>query len=317
MLRRLGIGVVAMGLACGWPAEREGAEREGAEPIAPVRGGGEGRRAPKGEWLREIHVESGGMDRTALLHVPEGGTGKMPLLVLFHGGQGAGGDDGSKMAAHWSHLQDQGYLMVFPNAVGTGERAWAGPDDRRDIAFVDDLLDQLVRDEAVDPSRIYAAGFSNGSGMVWMLECLATDRFAGFGHAEQAMAEAVRQRCRPTKHVPTIYLHGDADPKAVWDGNNGTIGVPRTMEFVLGYHGCDPAKNRVTELPDLPGDDTRVTKTLYTDCAEVSAIELYRIHGGTHHWPTQGRSKREADGRCSDIDGSAEMVSFWKEYAGM
>lgn len=302
----LGLGVVGMILACGWPRD----------PGAPPPGRGDV-RGPKGDWLREIHVQSGGMDRTALLHVPDGTPGPMPLLVLFHGGQGEGGDDGNKMAARWDHLRDQGYAMVFPNAVGTGERAWAGPEDRRDITFVDDLIDAVSADVKIDPKRIYAAGFSNGSGMVWMLECLATDRFAGFGHAEQAMAQLVFDRCKPTKHVPTIWFHGDADPKAVWDGNNGTIGVPKTMDFVLAWNRCDPAKAEVTELPDLPDDHTRVTKTVYDGCSEVSAIELFRIHGGKHHWPTKDKTKTEPEGRCSDVDASAEMVQFWKKYAGM
>jgi polyhydroxybutyrate depolymerase len=302
----LGLGVLLTCLACGWP----GGGRRG-----PPDGKGDVSRGPKGEWLEEIHVQSGGLDRTALLHVPAGATGPMPLLVLFHGGQGVGGDDGTKMAARWDHMHDQGFAMVFPNAVGDGDRAWAGPDDKRDLNFTNDLIDDVMRRVKIDPNKIYAAGFSNGSGMVWMLQCLATDRFAGFGHAEQAMAEQVLRKCKPTKHVPTIYFHGDADPKAEWDGNNGTIGVPRTMDFVLDYHRCT-GPGDVSELPDLPNDETRVTRTLYRNCKDVPAIELFRIHGGKHHWPAKGKA-RQAEGRCSDVDASEEMVQFWKTYAGM
>ncbi|MEQ1571952.1 MAG: hypothetical protein ABMA64_40365 [Myxococcota bacterium] len=271
------------------------------------------------DWLRPIALDSGGLPRTASVHVPSGPrpAGGWPLVVLFHGGQGESGEDGRKMAAHWDHLRDQGFAMVFPNAIGTGARAWAGPDDRRDVTFTDDLIAWLDREIGVDEARVYAAGFSNGSGFTWMLQCVDADKFAGFGHVQQSMAAPVLERCAPTRHAPNIWFHGDADSKAEWDGNRDTIGVPRTLDYVLGFDGCDPSVTRVTPWPDAADDGTTVTRTVYPNCRHVGALELFRIHGGVHHWPTDQPSRSRRAGACRDVDAATEMVRFWREHAGL
>ncbi|MEQ1501505.1 MAG: hypothetical protein ABMB14_04700 [Myxococcota bacterium] len=307
---------LAMSLACG----RGGGKRDRGEGGGGGRGGGAGDvtgpRSDKRGFATEMHLQSGGLDRSALVHVPDGKTKdqKLPLVVLFHGGQS--GDDAEKMAARWDHLGNQGFVMAFPNGIATDERAWAGPEDKRDFNFVKDLIAYLDAEVGIDKDRVYAAGFSNGSGFTWMLECFEADKFAGFGHVQQAMAKAVIDNCKPNKQVPTIWFHGDADEKAIWEGNEKTVGVPKTMDFILNLHECDPAKTAVTDLPDLPGDKTSVTRTVYTACKDVKSIELFRIHGGSHHWPTQEKT-REAEGKCSDIDASAEMIRFWRENAGL
>lgn len=303
--------VAASMLACGWPSggDEPRAPRRGA---APREGAKSGKRADA-DWIERVSLQSGGVQRTAWLHVPAevSADRKPPLLLGFHGGKG---DDGERMAAQWDHLADQGLVMVFPDGLGTGERAWAGPDDRRDVQFTTDLIAWVDGQVGVDRSRVYAAGFSNGSGFTWMLECFSPELFAGFGHVQQSMANEVLAQCRPSQHVPTIWLHGDADEKAVWDGNDGTIGVPRTMQFWLDFHRCTVDLAVPTALPDLPGDDTHVTRTVYPTCQDVAAVELFRIHGGTHKWPTQQPS-RDAAGKSHDVDASLEMVRFWREHA--
>jgi polyhydroxybutyrate depolymerase len=276
-----------------------------------------GPTSPTGGWLRTEHLTSGGLDRTAFVHVPTPTPANPPLILVFHGGQGDTGHDGLTMAAHWEAWADRGYVLAFPNGLDTGERAWAGPDDRRDVDFTDALIDQLVAELHVDPSKVYATGFSNGSGFVWMLECLDADRFAGFGHVQQSMAGPVLDACRPSKHVPTIWFHGDADRKARWDGNALTVGVPRTMAFLEGFHRCDPARDRVTELPDRADDGTTVTRTEILGCADVPALELFTIHGGEHHWPTTRPTRSRGPGRCRDVDAADETVRFWRQYGGL
>lgn len=268
--------------------------------------------------LHEITLESGGISRKVLLHVPKTHQKgeDLPLVLVFHGGQGERETDGQTMVKKWDHLRDGDFAMAFPEGIGTGERAWAGPDDERDLRFVDDLLSVIDQKVGIDLTRVYAAGFSNGSGFVWMLECSRADRFAGFGHVQQSMAEEVYQRCKPSKHVPTIWIHGDADPKAVWEGNNQTIGVPRTIDYLLSLHGCDPAQAREVALPDLPGDETHVTRTTWGPCMSVSGMELLRVVGGQHHWPVADPGRKgPKKGQSTDIDGAAEIVRFWRENA--
>jgi polyhydroxybutyrate depolymerase len=252
----------------------------------------QGEAAPDG--LRAVQLESGGLTRTAYVHVPEHPPDQdLPLVLLFHGGQGETGHDGWSMAARWRDVRDTQVVMAFPNAIGTGERAWAGPDDDRDLRFVDDLVAKLDLEVGIDLERVYAAGFSNGSGFVWMLECSRADRFAGFAHVQQSIAEPVLARCSPSAHVPSLSIHGDADSKARWDGNALTVGIPRTFDFLLEHHGCDRAAGVEAALPGR-------TRTTWARCLHVSAVELLRVHGGEHRWPE---------------DGAEEILRFWRKHA--
>jgi poly(3-hydroxybutyrate) depolymerase len=57
-----------------------------------------------------------------------------------------------------------------------------------DVAFVDAMLDLLAREYAVDASRIYASGFSNGGQMTSRLALERYDRFAAIAAAAGGLA---------------------------------------------------------------------------------------------------------------------------------
>lgn len=56
-----------------------------------------------------------------------------------------------------------------------------------DVAYVDAVLDLLAREYAVDASRVYASGFSNGGGMTSRLALERHDRFAAIAAAAGAL----------------------------------------------------------------------------------------------------------------------------------
>ena len=281
--------------------------------------GGCGSAASRREGgLHEIRVESGGLSRTALLHVPEGHVPgeDLPLVMVFHGGQGEGESNGRAMVGKWEHLRNGDFVMAFPDGIYTGERAWAGPQDTRDLRFVDDLLAAIDLEVGIDLDRVYAAGFSNGSGFVWMLQCLRAERFAGFGHVQQSMATEVRARCKPSAHVPSIWIRGRCRSQVAMGGQRPHDRCPRTLDYLLGLHSCDPSLVREQPLPDLPGDATHATRTTWGPCLHVSAIELIRISGGTHHWPVSAPGRKgPKPGQSTDIDGADEIVRFWRANA--
>jgi polyhydroxybutyrate depolymerase len=93
-----------------------------------------------------------------------------------------------------------------------------------DVAFVDAVLDLLATQYAVDASRIYASGFSNGGGMTSRLALERYDRFASVA----AAAGALKLMATP---------------------------LPRAMSFVFSVGTLDDGFVQaagVTELPITP-----------------------------------------------------------------
>src|SRR5829696_6003456 len=99
--------------------------------------------------------------RDAYLHVPAGlrPERSAPLVVGFHG---AGGEGRQMLDVLTSLADAEGFLLLAPDSRGA---TWDiildeyGPD----VAFVDQAMERVFAEHAVDPARLAAAGFSDGA----------------------------------------------------------------------------------------------------------------------------------------------------------
>ena len=137
--------------------------------------------------------------RTYSVEVPDNPPqASIPAIIVFHGG----GQEVATIAARWGVHPPapvpalvQNYLLVFPETHPQLDDEWVhyGPGNSAfptlDLDFVRDLIAELttrayattsvaVPTVTADPSLLYAAGFSNGGGLVWQL--LNSDLSASF-----------------------------------------------------------------------------------------------------------------------------------------
>jgi polyhydroxybutyrate depolymerase len=101
-----------------------------------------------------------------------------------------------------------------------------------DVAFMDAVLDLLAHEYAVDASRIYASGFSNGGGMTSRLALERYDRFAAIAAAAGAL-----------KLAPTP--------------------LPRAMSFVFSVGTLDPGFTEAAGLTEIPITPTTPTDNVF------------------------------------------------------
>jgi polyhydroxybutyrate depolymerase len=255
--------------------------------------------APAGET--EIRLQSGGIERTCLIHVPTPAPkGPMPLLLALHGGGGTAEGMVRLTESRFDRLADRdGVLVAYPQGVG---RSWNdGRSDtpsraRRqkvdDVAFFRDLIGELSRLYPVDRARVFAAGMSNGGMMALRLGCSLGDEIAGVAAVGASLPEDVVPLCPETTKVSLVLIDGTADPivpygggevRVLWRGRGEVIGAERTFKLWSQAAGCrGPAKE--TRLPDKSADGTHVTKIEASGCASTSVV-LYRVEGGGHAWP--------------------------------
>ena len=179
--------------------------------------------------------------RTYHVQVPDDPAGPtVPVILVFHGG----GQDAITIAKRWYvdppnplPADLAGYLLVFPESDPLLAEEWVhfsaltSGFPTLDLVFVQELLAELADREfdtgsaevptvRADPGLAYAAGFSNGGGMVWqLLNSSLAASFRGFAAVGVALepekVQHYRNELAATGEVPApapvVYVHGTAD----------------------------------------------------------------------------------------------------------
>lgn len=228
-----------------------------------------------------ITLQSGGVQRTAILHVPPAAAGeRLPVLIGLHG---AGGRFFESYSGFSVLADSEGFIAVYPNPVddADGHTFWNideasyGPDD---VQFISDLIDYLESNLCVDSSRVYAAGVSNGGGMAALLACQLSGRFAAI--ASIAGGYSSLPPCQPANPVSVVEVHGTDDGSVPYDGSHSD-GAGAVLPWLAAWRerdGCHgpPAVSRIAP---------RVERYDWTGCAQGAAVEHIEIFGGGHQLP--------------------------------
>ena len=98
-----------------------------------------------------------------------------------------------------------GYAGSWDAGLCCGSAAQARTDD---VGYLDALLVRVRATHAIDPRRVFLAGFSNGGMMAYRYACERSDTVA----AVFSVAGPIETRtCRPTAPVAVLHVHGRRD----------------------------------------------------------------------------------------------------------
>ena len=187
------------------------------------------------------HALGLGGARDAVLYLPtNAGQGPLPLIVPFHGAGSSGAGFMRQMATATESLPA---AILAPDSVGrtwdalraeqqtvldviTSRRRllWFGPD----VTLLDRALERVFEAVAVDPTRIAAAGFSDGATYALSLGLVNGDLFRRLVAFSPGFVIEGERRGRPDIFVS----HGTADEILPIDRCSRRI-VPHLQE--LGY----------------------------------------------------------------------------------
>jgi polyhydroxybutyrate depolymerase len=200
-----------------------------------------------------------------------------------------------------------------PNRDPSQERR---PEPADDIAFFNQMLDQLGTKFSVDPSRIYAAGLSEGGFMSMRVGCALSDRIAAVAALGAAMPKTMI--CVPTRPVPLVMINGTSDPVVPYGGgteHNRNLAVISVEDSAKAWARID----RCAEKPDKSklspqakgGMETKVDT--YNGCQQNAQVVLYSVKGAGNTWP--GGEQYEAEktiGKTSqDLNADEVIWSFF------
>lgn len=273
-----------------------------------------------------------GVERTWLAYIPGGADGAQPLPLVFalHGGVA----NGTMMMAGTGFnalAEQENFIVVYPDALGRGDTgAWntgmtaaaqrgRGADD---VGFISAIIDALSQRYAIDPSRIFATGGSNGGMMAFRLACELSSRVSAVVTAVANMPEWLAASCDPGRPVPILMMMSTTDPRMPFEGGNilnlrgDVISAQDTVSFWLNNNGCS-AQSVDEQLPDLdPQDGTIVTARRFVGCQ--SPVEWFVMAGGGHGWPgrPQYNSAETVGVTVQDIDATQVAWEFFSRVAG-
>lgn len=304
------VALLVMACSSGGDGDREEA-RNGASPTTtaatpptteggPAPSDGCGATPPAAPGTTDETITVDGNEGRYQLIVPEGydGTTPLPLVFGLHAltvsytfvPAGAGFAD---MAEEYD------FIGVSPsNFVDNGTFFWmAAPvPDNPDVAFIDQLLDELEAELCIDTTKVFSTGQSNGAQMSSVLACQLSERITAVAPIAGVEFPAEAGVC-DDRPVPVMAFHGDADPIVTYEGgglNAATIanlhywkgdpppdvpaheGVDVAMDNWAAHNGC--AAGRVEERVS-----PEVLRFTWEGC-EAETV-LYVVEGGGHTWP--------------------------------
>jgi poly(3-hydroxybutyrate) depolymerase len=289
----------------------------------------------------------GSRRRTYHVQVPDDPAGPtVPVIIVFHGG----GQDAITIAKRWyvdppnpMPADLAGYLLVFPETDPLMDEGWVHFSalntgfPRLDLVFVEELLTELAgRDFATtsanypdvraDLGLAYAAGFSNGGGMVWQLlySALAAS-FRGFAAVGMALdpekVQHYRNELAATGEVPApapvVYVHGTADrtyrPTFVQEETEQDQTLPFfTVTEMLQRNEVAGPGPAGTEL--VPGS-TGITEVVLQEFLGTAAFLQGTVINGGHNWPMP--TTRGNPPVAEHFDATQTIVEFWRRHAGL
>jgi poly(3-hydroxybutyrate) depolymerase len=209
-------------------------------------------------------------------------------------------------------------LITFQNEW-QGDPSSSGVDD---LGFVSDMITHFQERYCIDPTRIYAAGKSNGGGLTNLLACdpsLST-QIAAFAPVSGAFyipssscpATTITIPCNPGRNpIPMLEFHGSKDNVIPYEGG-GRRGeclpsIPRWVREWSKREGYG-VSNKTTEM-----FDGKVQKYEYGgEDGELGIVTHYLTDGLGHDWPS--KEPNDDNKKGTYYDATPIIMDFFNKY---
>jgi polyhydroxybutyrate depolymerase len=282
---------------------------------------------------QSVTITYQGLTRRYLLHIPHEASGA--LVLAFHGGSET--PENQENISGFDSLSDrERFIVAYPEGI---DRSWADgrgstSADKQgidDVGFAKVVVADVARTRAVDRSRVYATGPSNGGIFSNRLGCEAADTFVAIGPVIGTIASGLAATCHPSAPMSVVGVQGVSDPVVPFGG--GDVGGPlkgaaggrvessrATQELWRRLAGCADTASSVT-LPGRVNDGTAVTRRVYSGCRAGTDVIWYEIQGGGHRWPPhraqgiqEALARRKVGISSQNINASATIWQFFAAH---
>lgn len=235
-------------------------------------------------------------ERGYAIYVPSGYDPDQPtpLVIALHASGGSAGSM-AQITGFNDMAERDNVLVLYPEGpygywdYGAGTPNWENvPNLLDDPAYIRDLLENIESEYNIDPTRIYAAGFSNGSRMAFRVACDLPDKIAAIAAVAATLSDEVTPLCDHGKPVSVLFMHGTRDhvippyAKRLHIDNlfiSNALSARGTAEFWEKHNECEE-----TETEVITADDLTINLIKSRDCNGGAEVDFYEVLEGRHVW---------------------------------
>jgi polyhydroxybutyrate depolymerase len=260
------------------------------------------------------NVTFDGQARKYIQYVPSTYTGNdaVPVVFALHG-LGDNMNNFSQVGFH-QVADTANFIVITPEALadpfmqatawnsGAGLGTFILNSNVDDVGFISSIIDSLSLQYNIDPTQVFATGFSMGGFMSNRLACELNDRIAAI--ASVAGTIGVGVDCQPARAIPTCHFHGTSDATVPYTGNQYGNDAEELFAFWGDNNGCDAAMDSVI-IPNTVADGISVTKySRISNCTDGVETIFYKADSATHTWLYTP---------VNDIDYTTEIWGFFRD----
>lgn len=263
--------------------------------------------------------------RSYKLYIPSSYAGRpAPLIVMLHG-CGQTPDEFAAATRMNQRAEGEGCLVAWPQqARGANMHRcwnWFEPSNQErgsgEPAIIAGITEAIMREYAVDATRLYVAGLSAGGALAAIMAQTYPDLYAAVGvHSGLACGAARDMKAAlaamanggaglhgtgPHRLVPTIIFHGDAD----------TTVNPANADAVAAQALRDRGLRQRREAGQASGGHA-YARTVWQDETGRVMVEQWRVERGGHAWFGGAQGGSYADPKPPDA--TQEMLRFFLQH---
>lgn len=253
---------------------------------------------------------------------------KLPVIIVLHGG-GGNGENGKRMSGFTQKAVPRGVIVVYPSGTNRFKRmrkiktwnathccGYAMKHRIDDVGFISALIDELVRRDSADPTRIYVTGMSNGALLAHQLGVKLPDKIAAIA---PVVGGLFGDELRSASPVPTLIINGKLDKSIPLEGGvsegraasawDGTPLKPAAYQgdFWAAANGCNDAEQESTLA------NGAVTQIQY-GCPSGGEVVRYIVNDGGHAWPGGEKGSKRGDEPSTSLDATQVMFDFFMQH---
>jgi len=240
------------------------------------------------------------VERDYIIHLPTSYSSekKLPLVLIFHGG----GGNAKQMQGYMGMdaiADKENFICAYPQGINKqwndGREFKESISANDDVLFITVLLDSLVKQYAIDKSRIFSTGISNGAFFSFCLADKLADRILAIAPVCGSIPERTFDEYQTSIPVSLLLINGTKDPLVPYNGGgvgNRLIGnrgnCTSTDKTIEKFTSIDQVSQTaaVRELADNDGSDgCTATQYSYAGGKNKTSVVLIKITGGGHTLP--------------------------------
>lgn len=279
---------------------------------------------------RKMNVD--GIERTYQIHFPEPMPVNLkyglPLVIVLHGGRSSG-ENIAKTSRFTAKSDKHGFIVVYPDGIGKieGRRlSWnagnccdiAMEEKANDTAFIEGLIDYMVKFQGANPHHIYIAGLSNGGMMAYRLAGELSSKIAAVGVVSGGM---FADQPAPKEPVSMMIIHGKRDQVIPLEGGAADnkiissfvkegasfLSAQNAFDYWRHTNGCQGQMKTETK--------GRIVSQIYNPCKNNSMTVLQVLENGAHNWPGSPKMVYSEFDDGSNYAGHDATEVLWNFFA--